>query len=165
MHLPSTRKPRISHHFNSGANHVRYDHRQRPTCIEIACPRCAGRAVASGADHAEGRRVIGDASPGWDAADFSVTCTACMHRAKGLCYAELGAPLHQVSIAGRTLWAWNEEHLRMILKTLRGESLKGDSYAFFATYIRRGWMQWRARFITAIERHLESQAAARPRRA
>jgi hypothetical protein len=52
----------------------------------------------------------------------------------------------------------------MIQKALQGHSLKGDPYAFFSTYIQRGWQQWRFKFLKAIERHLDLHASPHKKR-
>jgi hypothetical protein len=72
-------------------------------------------------------------------------------------YAQLPAPYHQVSVSGRTLWAWNAEHLDMLRQVLEGQNVRGHPYAFFATYVHRGWQQWRKKFIRAIQQHSAAQ--------
>lgn len=155
MHIPNIRKPRTTHRSDSGLNHVRYDHKQRPTKLDVVCPRCQSCAIAIDSAFNQGRLIIGDTSPTWHKSEFSIICTKCMYRAKDISYEELTEPFHQISISGRTLWAWNIEHLEMILFTLQGRNISKHPYGFFVTYIHRGWMQWRIKFAKEIERHIQ----------
>ena len=153
MRLPTERKPRKSSRTGGGSSHVRYDHEQRPTKIEVVCPSCGGCAVATEPLYDQGTLIVGDTSPSWDKPIFSIRCTNCFLRLVNQHYAQLPAPYHQVSVAGRTLWAWNAEHLDMLRQVLEGQNVRGHPYAFFATYVHRGWQQWRKKFIHAIQQH------------
>lgn len=153
MRLPTERKPRLSSRIGGGSSHVRYDHKQRPTKIEVVCPKCGGCAVATEPAYAQGTLVVGDLSPSWDKPVFQVRCTNCFLRLANQHYYQLSPPYHQVSVSGRTLWAWNREHLDMLRQMLEGVDIKGHPYAFFATYIHRGWQQWRKKFVHAIRQH------------
>lgn len=155
MHSPNIRKPRTTHSHGSGSNHLRYDHKCRPTKIEIVCPLCSRCAVAKEPAFDEGTLFVGDTSASWDRALFSALCTNCFYRAEGLNYHQLPAPFHQVSVAGRTLWAWNFEHLCMLTDLLSGRSVAGNPYSFLATYAHRGWFQWRSKFLSEIMRHIK----------
>lgn len=154
MRLPTERKPRTSSRTGGGSSHARYDHQQRPTKIEVVCPNCSGRAIATEPNYDQGTLTVGDLSPSWETPAFSIRCTNCLLRLANQHYTELPAPYHQIAIAGRTLWAWNQEHLEMLLHLLEGKSIQGHPYAFFATYIHRGWQQWRKKFAHAIRQHL-----------
>ena len=132
---------------------MRYDHKQRPTKIEVVCPNCGGCAVAIEPAYYQGTLIVGDLSPSWDKPVFSVRCTSCFLLLANQHYDQLSAPYHQVSVSGRTLWAWNNEHLDMVRQVLEGLDVKGHPYAFFATYIHRGWQQWRKKFVHAIRKH------------
>ena len=153
MRLPTNRKQRKTFHSGGGSTHVRYDHLQRPTKIEVVCPRCGGCAVATEPAYDCGILVIGNVSPHWDKSEFTARCTSCFWRASNLHYDQLPAPYHQVSVSGRTLWAWNTDHLDMLRQVLEGEKVKEHPYAFFETYIHRGWQQWRKKFVHAIQQH------------
>jgi len=157
MDIPNKRKPRFNSMHGSGYSHVRYDHKFRPTKIEFICPLCQSRVIAKQPAFGEGYLFAGDTSMHWDKADFSARCTNCFYRAEGLSYRQLPEPFHQVSVAGRTLWAWNTEHLLMLADLLAGRSVAGDPYACLATYAHRGWLQWRARFSSEIVRHIQKQ--------
>ena len=136
---------------------MRYDHQQRPTMIEVVCPNCGGCAVATEPFHEQGTIVVGDLSPTWDDPSFSIRCTNCFLRLVNQRYSQLPAPYHQIAVSGRTLWAWNAEHLDMISQVLEGKNVRGHPYAFFATYVHRGWQQWRKKFIHAIHQHSAAQ--------
>ncbi|RRD67565.1 hypothetical protein EII19_05520 [Comamonadaceae bacterium OH2310_COT-174] len=142
--------------LSGGASHVRYDHRQRPAQLDVRCPRCGQRALATPPpallDAMPDVRIAADGNALWDQ-PFDLRCTACLYRAQGVAYAQLPPLFHQISVGGRTLWAWNSEHLDMIAQALQGRDVRRHPYGFFATYIQRGWMQWRHKFIHAISQH------------
>ncbi len=142
--------------MSGNRSHVRYDHRQRPTCIEVRCPTCQGLAVAKEPEFEEGLLVVGDTSPSWGQQRFQMICTECLYRAEGLGYGDLPEPFHQIEEGGDVLWAWNTDHLRMILRSLHGEDVRHDPYGFFETYIHGAWKQHRDRFIKKIESHLRA---------
>ena len=156
MRLPTNRKQRQAFHSGGGSTHVRYDHLQRPTKIEVACPRCGGCAAATEPTYDHGILVVDDTSSCWNKSDFKIRCTSCFWHASNLHYSQLPEPYHQVSVFGRTLWAWNAEHLEMIEQSLEGQSVRGHPYAFFETYIHRGWQQWRNKFVRAIKEHMKT---------
>ncbi len=152
MRIPNSRKPRTGHRWGGGSSHVRYDHTQRPTLLDIVCPHCQGYAIAKQPKYNEGCLVVGDPHD----TDFAVVCSNCMYRANGLGYKDLTEPFHQIVVSGRTLWAWNLKHLHMVSRVLEGKCVQGDPYAFFATYIHRDWFQRRDKFVRTIERHLKA---------
>lgn len=156
--VPSSRPARQRTRLwtGSGASHVRYDHRQRPARLEVCCPRCGQRALAAPPDamlvalpHAP---IAAECNSLWDQ-PFELRCTACLYRAQGVPYTQLPPLFHQISIGGRTLWAWNSQHLDMIAQALQGRDVRRHPYGFFAAYIQRGWMQWRKKFSHAISQH------------
>lgn len=162
MKISSRNRARSRHYHGSGFSHLRYDHKHRPTKIECICPLCGGRAIAQEPAFEEACLIVHDISAGWDQLLFRVRCTQCMYRANGLGYSDLGEPFHQISVSGRTLWAWNSEHLAMLRKLLAGESIAEDPYGWFATYAQRGWLQWRHKFLAEIERHARRYRLAMP---
>lgn len=155
MDIPNHRKPRTKRRHGSGFGHLRYDHKRRPTKIEFVCPLCQSCAIAKEPAFDQGILFAGDTSAHWNQADFSARCPNCFYRAEGLTYQQLPEPFHQVSVAGRTLWAWNVEHLLMLADLLSGRPVAGNPYACLATYAHRGWLQWRAKFSTEITRHIK----------
>ncbi|MDO4724294.1 MAG: hypothetical protein Q4A97_05980 [Comamonadaceae bacterium] len=146
--------------LSGGASHVRYDHRQRPAQLDVRCPRCGQRALAapppalldSMPNAMPGAHIAADGNALWNQ-PFELRCTACPYRAQGLAYAQLPPLFHQISVGGRTLWAWNGGHLDMIAQALQGRDVRRHPYGFFATYLQRGWLQWRKKFIHAISQH------------
>ncbi len=138
--------------------HVRYDHKQRPSKIEIKCPKCGGLAIAVEPCHAEGRLIVGDLNPPWRTPSFDVTCTACLYRAKQQAYGDLTEPYHQIAHHRDILWAWNLAHLGMIADVLRGRSVDYHPYAFVATYIHRTWLKKRRVFAKLLTRYIASNA-------
>lgn len=155
MRIPTGSKTRkYGFRLSGNLDHVRYDHRQRPTKLEIRCPKCDGRAVATDARYAQGHISTGDTSPHWRVPEFSVSCTGCAFRADRQSYDDLTEPFHQVAHNGETLWAWNFEHLCMIADLLKGRSAKGHPYEFYSTYIRRSWWKKRVVFSKLLTRHI-----------
>jgi hypothetical protein len=162
MHSPNKRKQRTTRAHGSGRSHLRYDHKCRPTKIEFVCPLCGGCAIAKEPSFEEGNLFVADISLNWDKALFSALCTKCFYRAEGLAYHQLPEQFHQISVAGRTLWAWNTEHLYMLADLLAGRSIADDPYAYFATYAQRGWLQWRSKFSSEIMRHINKNKIQSP---
>jgi hypothetical protein len=137
----------------SGATHIRYAHVTRPTEIAVACPRCGGCALATQPSHALGQLTAGDCSREFGE-PWSVACRACPFRATGLPWSEMRAlsPLYfRATVAGVEIWAWNRDHLAMLVAALEGRPLAGKPYAYFSTYLRREWLTGsrRARFARA----------------
>jgi len=134
-----------------GSSHVRYDHLRRPIKIEILCPCCQKRAIASD-DHANQDYVsVGDMSPNWEQSSFSVMCTSCMYRGKNVSYDELSEPFYQIKGRGEILWAWNLAHLEMIYLFLSAKNIKGHQYEFYSTYIHGDWKKYKSSYLKAID--------------
>jgi hypothetical protein len=53
--------------------------------------------------------------------------------------------------AGCRVWAWNQDHLRMLFAALHGESTAGHPYDWFRSYIRKEWLLKRNRLRIAKE--------------
>ena len=138
--------------WQGGPNHSRYDHRQRPAQLEVCCPRCGQRTLATPAGATADVHISSDSNSLWDQ-PFALCCTACLYRAQGVPYEHLPPLFHQISVGGRTLWAWNSGHLDMIALALQGQDVRRHPYGFFAADIHRGWMQWRKKFSHAISQH------------
>ena len=144
-----------------GRNHVRYDHKIRPTSIDVICPNCQGLAVASDLISKEGSVLCVDMSASWNGKPFGVVCTKCTYKSSGSSYAELPPPFHQIYVFGRKLWAWNSGHLNMIYLFLGGADIREHPYARLATYIHGDWKKKSRKFIREIERHVEKSANPR----
>lgn len=149
--------------FPSGnTNHVRYDHVSRPTLIEVKCPKCQSKAIATEPCYEEGQLLLIDIGcPHWYSPAWSVKCSTCMFRAAQKEYAEIGDFYYQVELRGGVLWAWNREHLDMLYNLLSGRSVEKHKYGWFATYARKEWLSGAKRkaFAKAAEQMLNGKAA------
>lgn len=141
-----------------GINHVRYDHKLRPTKIDVVCPNCQELAVARDRISEEGSVFCGDMTKSWRGAPFDVVCTRCAYKSSGLSYAQLPPPYHQIYVYGERLWAWNSQHLNMIYLVLCGRDIKGHPYEWLATYIHGNWKKKSRKYIKAIELHVAASA-------
>ena len=142
--------------ISGNINHVRYDHRSRPTTIIIKCPSCNGKAIARDMICNGEYEFAGDMSPQWKNNPFSITCTECAFRASDLSYEQLSEPYYQFTGRGEILWAWNERHLDMILKFLKNQDIKGYKYEFYQTYIHGSWKKYRVSYINQITKALKN---------
>lgn len=140
-----------------GLNHLRYDHKTRPTVIEVICPNCKQLAVASDTVSGTKNTFCADMSPGWEANSFDLVCTKCSYKTQGLSYFELPESFHQIYVFGEKLWAWNGRHLDMIRQSLLGADIREHAYAWLATYIHGAWKKKAKKFIAAIDAHLQMQ--------
>lgn len=139
-----------------GLTHVQYDHGRGPTEVALRCPRCAGEALAKLPLALTGVTVVGDLHPEWDGAHWQVVCTRCTHRAGTFTYDEMRAhaPLYfTLEASGQDLWAWNRDHLKLIVRVLAGADVRGDPYAWLATYIPGHWKARASRY-GQLARHL-----------
>ncbi len=75
----------------------------------------------------------------WNLEDWELRCDECPRRERGIAYESLPPPYYVVEARGTTLWAWNEEHLTMLLDLLEGRSLEEHPYGWFATYVEKNW--------------------------
>ena len=143
----------------SGTSHVRYDHRSRPTLLHLSCPKCSGRCFAQKPSESEKGVFTGDCNKAWSIDDWKVVCENCDFRAENLSYESLPKVFYQVEARANVLWAWNRDHLIMLLKLLRHESIKDDPYEWFSTYAHKEWLQKKNRsyLIKSIERFLRDK--------
>ncbi len=143
-----------------GINHARYDHKIRPTCIDVVCPKCGGIATAIDVIAKEGSLFSFDMSPSWEGNPFSVTCRRCDYKSTGLGYFDLPTPYHQVYVFGHRLWAWNQEHLHMIYLFLKGEDIQSHPYEWLATYIHGDWKKRARKFVKEIDHHVKTNVGS-----
>lgn len=124
--------------------HVRYNHSCRASVIDLVCPACGHRAVASAVlDERFGGplgAVAGDGFIEMGAVRWGIACTHCAHRAEATSIDVLTPFFWEFDAAGCRVWAWNRDHLQMLLKVLRGESVAGDTHECLRTYIPREWL-------------------------
>ena len=143
--------------FRSGGNvnHIRYDHKSRPRKIDIVCPKCSKRAIAIDQKASAESELVSNLSAAWRNPRFKIVCTKCMYRASGVSYEQLSEPYHQIDGRGGILWAWNLEHLNMLHDFLIGQSISGNQYEFYSTYIHGSWKQHSKDYAKKIERWIE----------
>jgi hypothetical protein len=136
---------------SSGACHVRYGHKSRPTVIDMVCPKCGLRAVASLNSQEPLGAVVGDTNPASYEDRWTVACTQCVYRANAVSGADVSPFFWELEAAGCRVWAWNEQHLQMLLSVLLGEKTRGHPYDWFRSYVRREWLLKRNRLRIAKE--------------
>lgn len=155
--------PRGSSKAN-GECHVRYHHTSSASIIDIVCPTCGHRAVASCVPNTlsnwPGGTLLGG---GWverKAVYWAKVCTHCTFRSESTCQDNITPFYWDFDAAGCRVWAWNREHLQMLLKVLQGESIAGDVHEWFRTYVRREWLlrQNRLRIAKEIVRRLGDES-------
>lgn len=141
----------------NGMSHVRYDHRSRPSKIEVVCPKCEAKAIATVPCYDTGIYICNDLCPHWQTNDWSVACTNCTFRAFKQSYSELGKFYYQVEARGHTLWAWNREHLVMLYNLLSNKPIDKFRYGWFATYARKEWLKGSRKksFAKAVDKMLK----------
>lgn len=143
-------------------------HLTRPDEIHVVCPKCGGRAVA----HTPARRHYPARMVDLDRRGFSshwsVACLECPHRARNLAYEDIGGRYYRVEARGKELWAWNRDHLVMMLRHLEGRSISDHPYHPYQTFMRKEWVSRsnRTAFAKAIRKFLDDEpnAAHRSRR-
>jgi len=150
----------------SGLTHIQYGHVTRPTELALVCPRCGAVALARQPVHAT-RPAIGDCWPEWSQ-PWRITCTRCVFRAERLDWEAMRAtaPLYFVTeVAGVELWAWNEDHLGLLIHVLEGGDAADHPLGYFATYMHKEWLKKtrRAAFARAACRLREGRSGARAR--
>jgi hypothetical protein len=124
---------------NGGKTHIRYAHIHYPRKIELKCKKCASKAVATNLHVPDGIAHFIDISS-FDKT-WNVVCQNCTFRAE-LNWSELKEFDLWLKTEIRTIefWAWNIDHLKMILKKLKKEDLKTDPFSFFESYIPKEWL-------------------------
>lgn len=121
---------------------MRYGHVTRPTELALRCPRCNGLARATQPAHAKAWSV-GDCSPEWGER-WGVACERCPHRASELPWEAMhdAYPLYFVTQVGQVeLWAWNRDHLGLIVHILEGGDASDHPLGYFATYLQQEWLR------------------------
>ena len=142
----------------SGASHLRYAHQRRPTLVEVRCPKCQGKAVATEPCYDQGYSVVGEGScEHWEQVDWEIACLRCPFRSSGKSYFEIGEFFYRIVARSIVLWAWNREHLLMLFDLLSERPIKNHKYASFATYAESEWLTGSRRktFLKAIEKLLQ----------
>lgn len=117
---------------------MRYAHFHYPKKVAVCCPKCSEKAIAINPDAHPNEIHFIDIS-GYRKV-WNLKCSNCFLRTdvewgefkpKNLWY--------KVEVRGLLVWAWNEGHLRMILKKLRKEDASNAPWHWFGTYIPKDW--------------------------
>jgi len=104
--------------------------------------------------------LTGDCNKAWLTNDWKIVCEKCDYRGINLPYDKLPKIYYQVEAKRYVLWAWNRDHLMMLLKLLKQESIKCDPYEWFSTYAHKEWLQKKNRnsFVKSIEKFLRNES-------
>jgi hypothetical protein len=127
--------------MHSSLTHVQYEHQHRANKIDLVCSRCGERAFAVNPCFQAGNKTCIDLCPNWEKAVWEIRCLTCPYQATEKTFAELSELFYRLESRGKTLWAWNQEHLQMIYKILIGQNIDSDPYSNLAVYMRRDWLQ------------------------
>ena len=46
----------------------------------------------------------------------------------------------KTTVRGEVIWAWNGQHLKLILLKIKGEDFEGHPWHPFATYVKKSWL-------------------------
>lgn len=122
--------------------------------IEIVCPKCGAMAIAE----VEQKPPASKGETASPRHTYSVGCQACAHRARSVPYANLGRPFHVIMMGRSSLWAWDLDHLRALRSYLAGDvkTVPLTVRTVFVQYVRRSWMQHRAKWVKAIDRYVKT---------
>ncbi len=125
---------------DGGLTHIKYDHYYYPRIIELKCPNCRNYA-----------RAINETVPNeieyfMDIARFgkiwNFKCVSCIKEYE-INWSEIQKIdlWYKIQVRNETVWSWNAKHLDLIIKRLKSENIKNHSWAFFATYINKKWLE------------------------
>jgi hypothetical protein len=107
----------------SGSSHSRV-----PPLIELRCPNCSGILVCKHPAYLKGGSETASGYWGTTSQDksFQASCSSCFFTRKDLSYFDLpkiGELYFQASVGRIHFWAWNHEHLEVLLSFLEGKPL------------------------------------------
>lgn len=126
---------------NGSSTHVRYGHSCRPRDLDVQCPSCGHRALANKVSERNESTLIGDMSPGWNVADWTISCLSCAYRAHDVAYDHLPKLFWDFTVGDIGVWAWNRDHLAFLAKYLSGDRTSDDPYAWLGTYVPGDWQR------------------------
>jgi hypothetical protein len=141
----------------TGLTHVRYEHSCGPTLVAVRCPRCDAQAKASLPLHAAGVALVGDLSPEYGGQEWVVSCSECPLRAGPFYYDEMRAfaPLwFDLRGQGEDFWAWNAEHLEMLVLIFESADVTKHSHGWLATYVPGDWKRRASHYAKVAKRLL-----------
>lgn len=130
----------------SGTSHVRYDHKSRPTLIEVSCPQCGTRCAVRKESEKDFGCISGDCSGTWHKNDWSYTCSKCIRKVENLSYEELPGLFY----SNGDIWAWNREHLLAIESHIEEKLDPSNPYSWFMTYLHKDWLKNKSRTLKII---------------
>jgi len=139
---------------NGGATHARYGHRSRARDLDVVCPQCGGRALATQPSASDSGVIVGDLHPAWGLADWTVSCSRCGHGATELSYERLPPLFWMLESGTETVWAWNRDHLAFVAAVLEGQDVRSDPYAWLAAYVPGNWKRDGKRVARTIRKKL-----------
>lgn len=132
-----------------------------PPLIELRCPKCGGILSCEHPVNAEG---YSDTPSGWwrksgEDKNFVARCQSCFFTKKHLSYFDLpllGELYFQSSVGTSNFWAWNHEHLQMLLAYLENEKTYSSRWLIYQRFIPSAWKKTarRGAFIKAARKML-----------
>lgn len=120
--------------------HIKYDHFYYPKLLELKCPDCNKKCYAKNEAVPEEMEYFIDIAPYKRVWEFK--CTNCIKTQSLDWKATKRFTLwNRLEIRNELLWAWNTQHLDMILKRLKNENIDQHPWGFFAHYINKNWLK------------------------
>ena len=132
----------------SGSSHARYDHKSRPTQVEVRCPACGAKCEARKESEIGFSKISSDLLGTWHTDDWQFTCSTCVRKRENLSYDDLPSLFYDDG----QFWAWNTEHLLAVEAYLKGDLERENEYMWFMSYLEKGWLKERSSTLKAIER-------------
>lgn len=115
-----------------------------PPLIELKCPQCGGLLACAHPAYEQG--FSHTQSGVWDQSaedkGFIARCKSCTFNRDQLSYFDLpkiGELYFQTSVVTINFWAWNREHLQMLLAVLEGKRLDSNRWWEFRRFIPSAW--------------------------
>jgi hypothetical protein len=115
-----------------------------PPLIELRCPKCDGILSC---EHPVNIENYSDTPSGWwcksgEDKNFVARCQSCFFTKKHLSYFDLpllGELYFQSSVGTSIFWAWNHEHLQMLLEYLQGKETNSSRWQIYQRFIPGAW--------------------------
>ena len=132
-----------------------------PPLVALVCPHCGGELICV---HPLAKDGYTDLPSGWfhrtaEDALFQANCTHCHFSRKELTYfdlAKIGNLYYQAQVGYTNFWAWNREHLTLIIDYLGGVNTETHKWKNYRRFILGTWKRKsrRGSFIKAGQRLL-----------
>jgi hypothetical protein len=110
--------------------------------------------LAAKVSERNGPTLIGDLSPGWNVAAWTISCLSCAYRAHDLAYDGLPKLFWELAVGDIGVWAWNRDHLVFLAKYLTGDAASDDPYAWLGAYVPGDWQRKGRRIAQAMRDRL-----------